>query len=139
MDLQNLELEILEVGQNPPTGIKPPPRKPKWDDTLAYIADPERFCRENFQKYGPIFQTSIFGGTTILVGSAKANQMVFNGDLKYTEIALPATTMEMFGEYSLFQRPDLHRQRKTALRPGLTGSMLKRYLPEIDRTVCNRI
>ena len=139
MDLQNLELEILEVGQNPPTGIKPPPRKPKWDDTLAYIADPERFCRENFQKYGPIFQTSIFGGTTILVGSAKANQMVFNGDLKYTEIALPATTMEMFGEYSLFQRPDLHRQRKTALRPGLTGSMLKRYLPEIDRTVCNGI
>jgi len=137
MTLPNLDLQILEAGQTTPTDIKTPPRQPQWYDTFAYIADPDRFCRENLQKYGPIFKTSVFGGTTILVGSATANQMVFNGDLKYTEISLPPTTMDMFGEYSLFQRPDLHRQRKSALSPGLTGSILSEYLPRIDRTVCN--
>jgi hypothetical protein len=32
--------------------------------------------------------------------------------------------MDMFGEYSLFQRADLHRQRKNALAPGWTGRVL---------------
>jgi len=61
--------------------------------------------------------------------------MAFNGDLKYTEIALPPTTMDMFGPYSLFQRPDLHRQRKTALGPGLTGRALDGYTPHINETI----
>ncbi len=65
------------------------------------------------------------------MGSSHAIQMVFNGDSKYTEIGLPPTTMEMFGEYSLFQKPDLHRQRKSALRPAFTGQMLGNYLPHI--------
>jgi cytochrome P450 len=61
--------------------------------------------------------------------------MIFNGDSKYTEIGLPPTTMEMFGEYSLFQRPDLHRQRKSALRPAFTGQMLAGYLPYMHQVI----
>jgi cytochrome P450 len=61
--------------------------------------------------------------------------MVFQGDSKYTEIALPPTTMAMFGEYSLFQRPDLHRQRKSALKPAFTGQMLAGYLPHIHQVI----
>ncbi len=131
------EVLILEEGQTPPPGTKSPPRKPQWYDTFTYINNPDKFCRHNLEKYGPIFCTGVFGGTTILVGSAKAIQMVFNGDLKYTEIALPSTTMDMFGEYSLFQRPDLHRQRKSALRPGLTGRLLEGYVPHINTVVRN--
>ncbi len=55
--------------------------------------------------------------------------------MKYTEIDLPLTTMDMFGPYSLFQRPDLHRQRKTALGPGLTSRALDGYTPQIDETI----
>ncbi|MBH8563544.1 cytochrome P450 [Nostoc sp. CENA67] len=123
------EILILEDGQAPPPGTVTAPRQPKWYDTFNYIADPEKFCRQNLQEYGPIFKTNFFGRTNIFVGSAKAVQMAFNGDLKYTEIALPATMMDMFGEYSLFQRPDLHRQRKNALAPGLTGRLLDEYTP----------
>jgi cytochrome P450 len=61
--------------------------------------------------------------------------MAFNGDSSYTEIALPPTTMAMFSEYSLFQRPDLHRQRKSALTPGFTGKMLAGYLPHMHQTI----
>ncbi|WP_232317107.1 cytochrome P450 [Anabaena sp. CA = ATCC 33047] len=129
------EVIVLEDGQAPPTGTTIPPRKPKWYDTLSYIANPDQFCRQNLEKYGPIFNTGVFGRTTIFVGSAKAIQMAFNGDLKYTEIALPATTMDMFGEYSLFQRPDLHRQRKNALAPGLTGRVLDGYTPLINDVI----
>ena len=96
-------LIVLEPGQTPPSDALFPPRQPKWFDTFAYIANPDQFCHENFKRYGPIFRTGVFGGTTVLVGSTQANQMVFNGDLNYTEIGLPATTMAMFGEYSLFQ------------------------------------
>jgi cytochrome P450 len=86
-------------------------------------------------QYGPIFRTGVFGGTTVFLGSSRAIQMVFNGDTRYTEIGLPATTMAMFGEYSLFQRPDLHRQRKSALRPAFTGTMLAGYLPHLHRVI----
>ncbi len=121
MDQLTSDVLVLDDGQAPPPGITTPPRNRKWQDTLAYIANPDQFCRTNLEQYGPIFKTSVFGGTTVFVGSVRAIQMIFNGDSKYTEIGLPPTTMEMFGEYSLFQRPDLHRQRKSALRPALRG------------------
>jgi cytochrome P450 len=47
--------------------------------------------------------------------------------------------MEMFGEYSLFQRPDLHRQRKSALTPGFTGRMLAGYLPHMHRAIAQHL
>ncbi|MDY6897601.1 MAG: cytochrome P450 [Cyanobacteriota bacterium] len=129
------EVLILEDGQIPPPQTQVPTRKPQWYDTLSYIANPDKFCRHNLEKYGAIFQTSVFGGKTIFVGESKAIQMVFNGDSNYTEIALPPTTMDMFGEYSLFQRPDLHRQRKNALGPGLTGRFLEAYIPHINNEI----
>ena len=126
---------ILEAGQLPPLGTLVPPRLPRWHDTFSYIANPDRFCRQNVARYGAIFRTGVFGGTTVFVGAAHAIQMALNGDTQYTEIGLPATTMEMFGEYSLFQRPDLHRQRKSALRPAFTGAMLAGYLPHLHQTI----
>jgi retinoid hydroxylase len=133
------DLIVLEDGQAPPRGTVTPPRQPNWYDTFTYIANPDQFCRENLQKYGPIFNTKVFGRTSIFVGSARAIQMAFNGDLKYTEISLPATTMAMFGEYSLFQRPDLHRQRRNALAPGMTGRWLDGYLPHINQAISTGI
>ena len=133
------EVLVLEEGLAPPHGTITPPRKPKWLDTFNYIASPDKFCRKNLEKYGPIFNTSVFGGTTIFVGSARAIQMAFNGDNRYTEIGLPATTMNMFGEYSLFQRPDLHRQRKNALSPGLTGRTLDGYVPHVNEVIMRGI
>ncbi|AFY56215.1 cytochrome P450 [Rivularia sp. PCC 7116] len=129
------EVIILEDGQTPPAQTQAPIRKPQWYDTFSYIANPDKFCRHNLEKYGAIFKTSVFGGTTIFVGESKAIQMVFNGDSNYTEIALPPTTMDMFGEHSLFQRPDLHRQRKNSLGPGLTGRFLEGYIPHINNEI----
>ena len=129
------DLLVLADGEAPPVSTVAPPRRPQWSDTFAYIAAPDRFCRTNLERYGPIFLTGVFGGSTVFIGSSRASQMVFNGDFNYIEIGLPPTTMEMFGEYSLFQRPDLHRQRKSALRPGFTGSMLVGYLPHIHRII----
>ena len=126
---------VLDDGQSPPTDVVSPPRRPRWTDTLAYIADPDEFCRVNLARHGPVFKTGVFGGTTVFVGSARANQMAFNGDGSYTEISLPPTTMAMFGEYSLFQRPDLHRQRKSALRPAFTGPMLAGYGPRMHQVI----
>ncbi|NET77826.1 cytochrome P450 [Okeania sp. SIO1F9] len=139
MSLQTTDLMLIADGEAAPVEAKIPPRKPKFYDTFNYIANPDRFCRQNFKKYGPIFKTSVFGGTTVFVGSVSAIKMAFNGDQKYTEIALPATTMEMFGEYSLFQRPDLHRQRKTALAPGLTGATLEGYATHINNIIAQGI
>jgi cytochrome P450 len=130
---------ILNTGQTPPEGTCKPPRQPRWTDTFAYIANPDQFCRHNLNRYGPIFSTGVFGGTTIFVGSAPAVQMALNGDLHYTEIGLPTTTMTMFGEHSLFQRPDLHRQRKQALRSGLAGQAIQGYLPKIDVVIGQRL
>lgn len=135
MQQASSEVLILEDGQTPPPQTQTPPRKSQWYDTFSYIANPDKFCRHNLEKYGAIFNTGVFGGTTIFVGDSKAIQMVFNGDSQYTEIALPPTTMDMFGEYSLFQRSDLHRQRKSALRPGLTGRLLEGYIPHINNVI----
>lgn len=137
MEDQKRELTIIADGQALPPDCTKPPRQAKWYDTLSYIANPEKFCHQNLAKYGAIFNTGVFGGTTIFVGSSRAIQMVFNGDSQYTEIALPDTTMDMFGEYSLFQRPDLHRERKSALTPGLTGRMLSKYIPRINEIIIN--
>lgn len=133
------EVLVLETEQTPPTGTQLPPRKPKWTDTFAYIANPDQFCRHNLQAHGPIFRTSVFGGTTIFVGSSRAVQMALNGDLRYTEIGLPQTTMTMFGEYSLFQRPHLLRQRKSALRAGLAGQAIQSYLPKINDVILQHL
>ncbi|MGB3636532.1 MAG: cytochrome P450 [Rivularia sp. (in: cyanobacteria)] len=135
MQQASSEVLIIEDGQTPPAQTQTPLRKPQWYDTFSYIANPDKFCRHNLEKYGAIFKTGVFGGTTIFVGDSKAIQMVFNGDSQYTEIALPPTTMDMFGEYSLFQRPDLHRQRKSALQPGLNGRLLEAYIPHIHNVI----
>ncbi|MGK7886638.1 MAG: cytochrome P450 [Crocosphaera sp.] len=137
MEEQKSELTIISDGQALPAGVTTPPRRGNWFDTFSYIANPEEFCQKNLEKYGAIFNTGVFGGTTIFVGESKAIQMVFNGDSQYTEIALPETTMDMFGEYSLFQRPDLHRERKSSLSPGLSGRMLSGYIPRINETIIN--
>ena len=84
-----LEIKVLEIGQSAPDGVKEPPRNSQITDTFRYIGNPDRFCRENLVKYGPIFKTSVFGGTTVFVGSRIANEMIFNGDNKYSDIALP--------------------------------------------------
>lgn len=126
---------LLDDNQPTPHSLKTPPRKPQWTDTFAYVADPDRFCRDNLEKYGPIFKTGVFGGTTVFVGDPQAVQMALNGDSRYTELSLPATTMTMFGEYSLFQRPDLHRQRKSALQPAFMGRMLAGYIPHMHQTI----
>ena len=135
MQQANSEVLILEDGQTPPPKTQVPTRKPRWYDTLSYIANPDKFCRQNLEKYGAIFKTAVFGGTAIFVGESKAIQMVFNGDSNYTEIALPPITMDMFGEHSLFQRPDLHRQRKNSLGPGLNGRFLEGYIPHINNVI----
>ena len=122
-----------------PEGIKEPPRNSQITDTFTYIGNPDRFCRENLVKYGPIFKTSVFGGTTVFVGSKTANEMIFNGDNKYSKIALPPTTMEMFGEHSLFQKPELHSKRKSALSPAFAGKMLEGYLPHIQTVIINHL
>lgn len=139
MDRLPSDVIVLDDGQAPPPGMTTPPREPKWYDTFAFIANPDQFCCANLKQYGPIFKTGVFGGTTVFVGSDRAIGMVFNGDSKYTEIGLPPTTMEMFGEYSLFQRPDLHRQRKSALRPAFTGQMLAGYLPYMHRVIAQHL
>jgi retinoid hydroxylase len=139
MESVNQDLLVLAEEQALPPDAIAPPRKPQWFDTFAYIADPDRFCKQNLDRYGAIFQTGIFGGTTVLLGDARAIQMAFNGDSEYTEISLPPTTMAMFGEYSLFQRPDLHRQRKSALTPGFMGKMLAGYLPHIQQTIARHL
>ena len=130
------EVVILGEEQKNSSGYEQlPPREPKLWDTLAYIADPDSFCLENARRYGPIFRTSVFGANTVFMGSRDGVRMALSGDNKYTEIALPQTTMDSFGEYSLFQRPDLHRVRKEAIQRGLTGSLLTTYLPRIDRVI----
>jgi cytochrome P450 len=139
MQSSPLEIQVLEKGQSVPTGVKEPPRNAKITDTFTYISNPDRFCRENLAKYGSIFKTSVFGGTTVFVGSRIANEMIFNGDNKYSEIALPPTTMEMFGEHSLFQKPELHSKRKSALSPAFTGKMLEGYLPHIQTEIINHL
>ncbi len=135
----SIDILVLAEGQTPPTSVKPIPRRSRWTDTLAYIANPDEFCRTNLATYGPVFKTSVFGGTTVFVGAAREIQMAFNGDGEYNEIGLPATTMAMFGEYSLFQRPDLHRQRKSALRPGFAGQMLAGYLPHMQGVMAQHL
>lgn len=139
MDQLTSDVIVLEDGQALPPNVTLPPRTPKWQDTLNYIANPDQFCRVNQAQYGAIFQTGVFGGTTVFFGSSRAIQMVFNGDSNYTEIGLPSTTMTMFGEYSLFQRPDLHRQRKSALKPAFTGQMLQGYLPHIQKVIVQQL
>ncbi|MGD1904698.1 MAG: cytochrome P450 [Leptolyngbyaceae cyanobacterium] len=135
----DLPYRVLAPGEAPPSDTVAPPRRPRWSDTLAYIVDPDQFCRQNLARHGPIFQTGVFGGTTVFVGDPAAIQMAFNGDGIYTEIGLPPTTMAMFGEYSLFQRPDLHRQRKAALRPGFTGTLLSTYVPHMHRVIAHHL
>jgi len=103
MEQQISEIMILDEGQALPEEITTPPRIGQWYDTFSYIGNPEQFCAQNLAKYGAIFNTSVFGSKTIFVGASQANKMVFNGDSKYTEIALPDTTMDMFGEYSLYE------------------------------------
>ncbi|NEO53823.1 MAG: hypothetical protein F6K54_12485 [Okeania sp. SIO3B5] len=54
MSLQTTDLMLIADGEAAPVEAKTPPRKPKLYDTFNYIANPDRFCRENFEKYGPM-------------------------------------------------------------------------------------
>jgi cytochrome P450 len=139
MTITTPRFQVLENGQVPPATATLPPRQARWWDTFAFMADPDRFCLDNLRTWGPIFRTGVFGGTTVFLAEPEAVKMAFNGDGHYAEVSLFATTNDMFGEYSLFQRPDLHRVRKAALTPAFTGSMLAGYVPHLHRVVARHL
>jgi hypothetical protein len=47
--------EVLEEGSSPPAQGSLPPGQPRRCDTVAFLADPARFCSDNLKTYGPIF------------------------------------------------------------------------------------
>ena len=53
--MEQQEVTIISDEQAPPAGTTTPPRRGKWYDTFSYIANPERFCQRNLEKYGAIF------------------------------------------------------------------------------------
>ncbi len=59
MNQQTIEVVVLGNAQGPPTRTTTPPRKPKWHDTINYIGNPDSFCRQNREKYGPCFKTAL--------------------------------------------------------------------------------
>ena len=64
--------QVLEEGSGTPAGTVLPPRRPRWWDTFAFMADPDRFCRDNLKTWGPIFRTGVFGGTTVFLAEPEA-------------------------------------------------------------------
>jgi hypothetical protein len=47
--------EVLEEGSSPPAQVSLPTGQPHWCDTVAFLANPDRFCSDNLKTYGPIF------------------------------------------------------------------------------------
>ena len=98
-------------------------------ETIDFFRDPD-FARKRFERYGPIFKTSIFGQTTVICRSIAANRFILANENRYFRVSWPPSTRALLGPLSLaLQSGAEHGSRRKLLAQAFSPRALGDYLP----------
>lgn len=128
--------EAQERSPRSPDSLPLPPGNfglPVIGETISFLTDPD-FASKQQAKYGSIFKTRIFGGATVFIVGAEANQFLFTNENKYFVATWPPSTRMLLGSASLAtQTGSLHATRRKLLAQAFQPRALTSYIPTIER------
>ncbi|MEI6328383.1 MAG: cytochrome P450 [Pseudanabaena sp.] len=104
---------------------------PLLGETLNFLFDP-KYAAKKKSKYGGIFKTHIFGGPSVFMVGAEANQFIFANENKYFDVSWPASTQALLGANSLsMQMGHTHGSRRKLMAQAFQPRALASYTPAI--------
>jgi retinoid hydroxylase len=107
--------------------------RPLVGETLAFFADAYGFMRSRYDRYGPVFRTSINGHPTVVLLGAEAQEYVLAShaaNFLWREGAAPV--YPFFGDGVTFTDGDVHDYLRHIMTPAFHGHHLGRYLATMN-------
>jgi cytochrome P450 len=122
------------------SGLRLPPGNlglPVIGESIALASDPERFVRERYARYGPVFKSRIFGHPMVFMVGPEALRFVLltERDTFASGGAWPPALEALLGDSLMMQDGEEHDRNRAMLNPIFHGKGLEAYLPEIEATV----
>ncbi|MGF1589547.1 MAG: cytochrome P450 [Pleurocapsa sp.] len=112
-----------------------PPGKtglPFIGETIAFLTDPD-FNQKRVEKYGKVYQTSIFGSPTVMMIGSEANTFLFRHENKYVVSTWPKSTRVLLGKESLaVNNGSFHTSRRKLLYDAFQPRALASYIPTME-------
>ena len=105
-------------------------------ESVAYIRDPDRFIAERVERFGPVFQTTLFFRKTAVLGAPEGVEAFLQQEGSIRASALPAPFTELHTAYgALNQAGDRHRATRHSYAPLFSSAAFDRYLPRLDAAI----
>jgi len=107
---------------------------PILGETLDLLFDPD-FARKRYEKYGPIFRTSLLGRPAVfLVGTEAAEFLLSTGmDHFNWRDGWPSTFKRLLGRSLFVQEGEEHRRNRKLMMPAFHGAALAGYIETMEQ------
>jgi len=113
---------------------------PVLNMTAAFAANPRKFLRDGFDRYGPIFRTRIMGKNTVCLSGASAANLVYSDDEVFA-VRMFDPLMKLLDGFMLIQNGKEHKKNRALVVRALTDAQLRRNvrgIAEVFSTEVNK-
>jgi retinoid hydroxylase len=108
-----------------------------------YLTNPGPILASMYERYGPIFRTTYFGGDLVYLVGPEANHFVLlSNRLKFSYRegwGKLFGVMDVYGNGLLTMDGEEHRLHRHMLNPAFAAGYMHRYLPLMNNTIRERI
>jgi cytochrome P450 len=114
---------------------------PVIGNTLKLLADPHRFARTMHAKYGPVYRNKAFGGRSISLLGADANELVmFDRDKVFSsEQGWGMVLNQLFPRGLMLMDFDQHRVHRKTLSVAFKPEPMKLYADALNTGIAQRV
>lgn len=104
------------------------------------IISKARFTEDNYQKYGDIFKTRLFGMKFIVLSGREANKFVLTNENNYFINTSFPNSRKIFGtDHLTWQRGDKHKESRRILSQAFNDRAIKTYINIIEEITKGRL
>ena len=106
---------------------------PFLGETFKFLLD-RNFAQKKQAKHGNIYKTNFFGGNTVVMIGADANEFLFRNENKYVVSTWPKSTRILLGQKSLaVSEGNFHTSRRKLMAQAFQPRALDSYLPTMEK------
>jgi cytochrome P450 len=107
----------------------PGPASLPWlGSARAFLSHPGAFYLRSYDRFGPIFQTRLFGMRIVAMIGPEANRLILAEQReRFSHARGYEMVTEILGDGLLFQDGAVHRRNRTLMTPAFHGAGVQRY------------
>jgi cytochrome P450 len=111
-----------------PRDLPGPAALPWIGSARAFLSHPGDFFLRNYRRFGPIFQTHLFGTRIVAMIGPEANRLILAEQReRFSHARGYEMVTEMLGDGLIFQDGAAHRRNRTLMTPAFHTAGVQRY------------